>query len=337
MGKTYKESGVDIDAGESAVQKIAQSLQSTYNENVLSEVGHFGGFYRFDQSSFTDPVLVSSTDGVGTKLKLAFMTGNHRTIGQDLVNHCVNDILTSGATPLFFLDYIGIGTMDEEVVAAVVEGLSVACRENGCALIGGELAELREFYHEGEYDMAGTIVGVVERENIINGSTIREGDIILGLPSNGLHTNGYTLARQVLLEEYAVDEYVEELGCSVGEEMLRIHRSYLGEIQPLVGDPRIKGIAHVTGGGLLGNTRRIVPDGLNLNINRDSWEMPPVFHLLQKIGEIPDEDLYRTFNCGIGMVLVMAEKDVKEIRPQVRIDGEEPVVIGEIVREEQDR
>jgi len=330
MGSTYKDAGVDIEAGESAVNRIKEMVTSTYSDNVLSEVGHFGGFFRFDTESYEDPVLVSSTDGVGTKLRVAFMTGDHSTIGQDLVNHCVNDILTSGAEPLFFLDYIGIGTMEEEVVEEIVSGLTRACRQNDCALIGGEMAELPEFYQPGEYDMAGTIVGVVERSAIINGHTIQPGDIALGLPSNGLHTNGYTLARKVLLEEFSIADNLPGTDMTVGEEMLRIHRSYLREIRPLIGDERLKGLAHITGGGILGNSRRIIPEGQQLRIDWNSWELPPVFKVIRNTGDISDEEMYRTFNCGIGMVLIVRETDVRGIQDHFSKWDMDARVIGEI-------
>jgi len=330
MGITYKDAGVDIEAGESAVDKIKEAVKTTYNGNVLSDVGQFGGFYRFPRDEYADPVLVSSTDGVGTKLKIAFQTGIHHTIGQDLVNHCVNDILTSGATPMFFLDYIGIGTMDEETVTGIVQGFATACRENACVLIGGEMAEMAGFYAPGEYDVAGTIVGVVERENIINGSTIQPGDVAVGLPSTGLHTNGYTLARKVLLEKYDVDTYIESLGETVGEALLRTHKSYLGEITPLIGDRRLKGIAHITGGGLLGNSRRIIPDGLELAVDWKAWEIPPVFQLIQEIGEISDNEMRRTFNCGIGLVVIVPGTEVEFFQNHFQSMKLDSFVIGQI-------
>jgi len=330
MGKTYKDSGVDIDAGERAVERIKTAVRSTYTENVLSDVGQFGGFFSFPAAEYTEPVLVSSTDGVGTKLKLAFLTGIHETVGQDLVNHCTNDILTSGAVPLFFLDYIGIGTMDEEAVADVVSGLALACKENGCVLIGGELAEMRDFYTPGEYDIAGTIVGAVEREQIINGSTIREGDVAIGLASTGLHTNGFTLARSVLLDAYAVDTYLAELQSTVGEALLTVHKSYLPEIKPLIGDPRLKGIAHITGGGLLGNTRRILPDGLSLQVDWEAWELPPIFQLIRQVGHVDEAEMRRTFNCGIGLVVIVPAADADAMLQHFEQFHSHPLVIGDI-------
>ncbi len=331
MVKTYKEAGVDIEAGERAVDRIKAAVRSTYTPNVLSDVGQFGGFFSFPRDDYADPILVSSTDGVGTKLKLAFLTGIHDTIGQDLVNHCVNDILTSGAIPLFFLDYIGLGKMEEGIVAEVVRGLSIACRENGCALIGGELAEMVDLYHPGEYDIAGTIVGVVEREHIINGENITEGDVAIGLASTGLHTNGFTLARKVLLERFDVNAQVDRLSNTVGRELLSIHKSYLREIQPLIGDPRLKGIAHITGGGLLGNTARIIPEGFRLRVDWESWKVPAIFTLIRETGDIPDAEMRRTFNLGIGLVVIVPASEAENILDHFERYQSHPVIIGRIV------
>ncbi|MCF7803579.1 MAG: phosphoribosylformylglycinamidine cyclo-ligase [Candidatus Marinimicrobia bacterium] len=334
MGISYKDAGVDIDAGESAVKNIKEMVRETYNDNVLSDVGQFGGFYAFPKDNYTNPVLVSSTDGVGTKLKVAFKTGIHSTIGQDLVNHCVNDILTSGAVPMFFLDYIGIGKMEEQVVSEVVSGFAKACKENSCVLIGGEMAEMAGFYTPGEYDVAGTIVGVVERDHIINGGNISEGDVVVGLQSTGLHTNGYTLARKVLLEEFDVDTYRDELGETIGEALLRVHKSYQNEIRPLIGDSRLKGIAHITGGGLLGNSSRIIPDGLSLSVDWDAWELPPLFRLIKETGDISDHEMRRTFNCGIGLVTVVPAEEADFFMEHFEKYQSQPVVIGEIGKSE---
>ena len=331
MGMTYKDAGVDIDAGESAVQRIKENVKTTYNENVLSDVGAFGGFFSFPKDDYSEPVLVASTDGVGTKLKVAFQMGVHNTVGQDLVNHCVNDILTSGAVPLFFLDYIGIGSMEEEIVVGIVNGFAQACTENQCALIGGEMAEMAGIYQPGEYDVAGTIVGVVEREHLISGKTIQEGDIIVGLPSTGLHTNGFTLARKVLLEEFQIDSHLDELDSTVGEALLRIHKSYLPEVRPLIGDHRVKGISHITGGGLIGNTRRILPDGLSIQIDWESWDVPEIFTLIQQLGNVAPEEMQRTFNMGIGLIVITAPGDESSITRHFRKHGMSPVVVGEIV------
>ncbi len=330
MGKTYKDAGVDIDAGDSAVRSIKDIVKTTYNDNVLSDVGLFGGFYSFPKEDFQQPVLVSSTDGVGTKLRIAFQTGIHHTVGQDLVNHCVDDILTSGAVPLFFLDYIGTDTMREEVITDVVRGFSLACQENSCVLIGGEMAEMGDFYKSGEYDLAGTIVGVVEREHIIDGSRIQADDVIIGLPSTGLHTNGYTLARNVLLDKFTVDSHLDELNGTVGEALLAVHKSYLREIQPLIGDSRIKGLSHITGGGILGNTRRILPANLELDIHWDAWHMPPIFQVIQDVGEVSDQEMRRAFNIGIGFIVVVNEMDADDILMHFQDHDIDPVVIGRV-------
>ncbi len=330
MGKTYKDAGVDIEAGESSVERIKTAVRSTYTKHVLSDVGHFGGFYSFPSHEYSDPVLVSSTDGIGTKLKLAFQTGIHDTVGQDLVNHCVNDILTSGALPLFFLDYIGIGKMDEEVVSGLVDGIALACKENGCALIGGELAEMSDIYQPGEYDVAGTIVGCVEREEIINGNTIRKDDVPIGLRSTGLHTNGFTPARKVLLEQYGVDSHIESLGKTIGEQLLAVHKSYLHEIKPLIGDSRVKGLAHITGGGLLGNVKRILPPDVELKVDWEAWEIPPIFRLIQEVGEIQDHEMRRTFNCGIGFVVIVSPENAADITEHFEKYECHPVPLGQI-------
>ena len=331
MGKTYKDAGVDIEAGDSAVRSIKEIVKTTYNDNVLSDVGLFGGFYSFPKEDFDNPVLVSSTDGVGTKLKIAFKTGVHHTVGQDLVNHCVDDILTSGAVPMFFLDYLGTDTMREDIIVDVIKGFSKACRENSCVLIGGEMAEMGDFYQPGEYDLAGTIVGVVERDHIVDGSRISEGDVMIGLPSTGLHTNGYTLARNVLLEQFTVDTYLDELGETVGEALLAVHKSYLNEIKPLIGDPVVKGLSHITGGGLLGNTQRILPEGLSLQVDWTAWDMPPIFQVIQNVGEVADEEMRRAFNCGIGFVVVTDPASTDRLTEHFSNAGADPVVIGNVV------
>jgi phosphoribosylformylglycinamidine cyclo-ligase len=331
MGKTYKDAGVDIEAGDSAVRSIKEIVKTTYNDNVLSDVGLFGGFYSFPKEDFDNPVLVSSTDGVGTKLKIAFQTGVHHTVGQDLVNHCVDDILTSGAVPMFFLDYLGTDAMREEIIVDVIKGFSQACRENSCVLIGGEMAEMGDFYQPGEYDLAGTIVGVVERDHIIDGTRISEGDVMIGLPSTGLHTNGYTLARNVLLEEFTVDTYLDELGETVGEALLAVHKSYLSEIKPLIGDPGVKGLSHITGGGLLGNTQRILPEGLSLQVDWTAWDMLPIFQVIQNVGEVADEEMRRAFNCGIGFVVVTDQANADRLTEHFSSTGADPVIIGNVV------
>lgn len=330
MGITYKQSGVDIEAGDKVIEKIKSLVKTTYNEKVLSELGLFGGFFDAKFEGFEHPVLVSSTDGVGTKLKIAFLMNKHDTVGQCLVNHCVNDILTAGAKPLFFLDYFATGKLDVEVTYQVISGLVKACKENECALIGGETAEMPSFYAEGEYDISGTIVGVVEKSKIINGSNIVSGDVLIGLASNGLHTNGYSLARSVLLSNYSIDQYVDELGCTIGEELLKVHRSYLHSVYPLVELGLISGISHITGGGILGNTKRIIPENRVLKIDWNSWQIPPIFEMIQKLGDVSTEEMRKVFNLGIGMILIVPKDNVDKVLNN--LSGKEKCfIIGEVV------
>ncbi|MCX7909734.1 MAG: phosphoribosylformylglycinamidine cyclo-ligase [Ignavibacteria bacterium] len=330
MGITYKQTGVDIEAGEQTVEKIKSLVKSTYNEKVLSELGLFGGFFDAKFTNYEHPVLVSSTDGVGTKLKIAFMMNKHDTIGQCLVNHCVNDILTAGARPLFFLDYFATGKLDVDIAYDVISGLVKACKENECALIGGETAEMPSFYSDGEYDISGTIVGVVEKSKIINGLGISNGDILIGLASNGLHTNGYSLARTVLLAHYKIDQYLEALGCTLGEELLKIHKSYYNTVFPIIEKGLIKGISHITGGGIIGNTKRIIPKNLTLKVNWNSWIVPEIFKIIQKLGDVPDEEMRNVFNLGIGLILVVSENSANEVISY--LEGKEKYyIIGEVV------
>lgn len=312
---TYRESGVDIEAGTRAVELMRQSIRSTFGPEVLTDVGYFGGLYALGQ--YRSPVLVSSADGVGTKLKIAIALDRHDTIGIDLVNHCVNDILTTGAAPLFFLDYFATGKLVPEQVASVVSGLSAACREAKCALIGGETAEMPDLYSPGDYDLAGFIVGVSERDNVITGDRIVEGDVLIGLPSSGLHTNGYSLVRRVFglttgtQDEVrgSLDHYYPELGRTLGEELLEPHRSYLPQIKPLLNGHRIKGMAHITGGGLEDNVPRVLPEGLGISVRYGAWQVPPVFELIQKTGNIQLPEMVHVFNMGVGMVLVCSPED----------------------------
>ena len=295
---SYRDAGVDIDAANDAKERIKRLARATFTAGVMSEIGSFGGMFRADFSPMKEPVLVSSADGVGTKLRVAFMTGIHNTVGYDLVCHCVNDILVQGARPLFFLDYIAAGKLVPETVESVIEGLARGCKEAGCALIGGETAEMPGFYADGEYDVAGFIIGVVDRDKIIDGSGIRPGDVLIGLPSAGLHTNGYSLARKLLFEVagYQPDSHVEELGCSAAQELLKPHRSYLAALEGLLESGVIKGLAHITGGGLLENIPRILPEGTGAEITVDSWPVLPVFKLLARIGNVPEREMLRTFN-----------------------------------------
>jgi phosphoribosylformylglycinamidine cyclo-ligase len=320
----YKQAGVDIEAGNEVVRRIRSLARGTFTPGVLSEIGSFGGLFQLGASGVSDPVLVSSADGVGTKLRVAFMAGVHDTIGRDLVNHCVNDILVQGAQPLFFLDYLATGRLDPDVAVRVVEGLAAACRENGCALLGGETAEMPGFYADGEYDVAGFIVGVVSRGRLIDGRNIRPGDVLIGIPSSGLHTNGYSLARRIVFEGAGlrVDSFVPELGTTIGEALLTPHRSYLPLIRPLLGDGVIKGMAHITGGGITDNLPRILPDGTEAVINRSSWDVPALFRWLEQEGRVPDEDMLRTFNMGIGLIVACAASDADGVLARLRDGGE---------------
>lgn len=329
--ETYKSAGVDILAGDKTIEKIKRFAKSTFNKNVLSDIGLFGGFYELDLTGYKNPVLVSSVDGVGTKLKIAFEMDKHDTIGQDLVNHCVNDIAVCGAEPLFFLDYYATGKLNPEKAAKVIEGFSIACRENGCALIGGETAEMPGFYQGEEYDVSGTIVGIVEKGKIINGSKIRKGDVLIGITSNGLHTNGYSLARKVLLEKFELGQYFDELGHTLGEELLRVHKSYLKLIKELKSKVEVKGLSHITGGGIIGNTKRIIPEGLSMNIHWGNWEMPAIFKLIMNAGNVSVEEMRNVFNLGIGLVVIVSpnrERLTFEIAHEMK---EHALHIGEVV------
>ncbi len=328
---SYRDAGVDISRGNEAKNLIKKLVRRTFGRHVLSDIGHFGGLFEMPKG-FRAPVLVSSTDGVGTKLRIAFMTGRHDTVGQDLVNHCVNDILACGASPLFFLDYLGLGRVENVVIQQIVEGLAKACRENGCALIGGETAQMPGFYAEGEYDMAGTIVGVVEKKRIITGKSIRSGDIMIGLPSTGLHTNGYSLARAVLLEKYRLEEQVPELGCTLAEEFLKVHKSYLKSVGAVLGKFPIKGISHITGGGMVENTERVLPKGLKMKIDWSAWEMPRVFELIHEIGNVAYPEMIRTFNLGVGLILIVSPQHADGVRRCLQSKKQSSFILGEIVK-----
>ena len=330
----YKTSGVDIDAGNEAVRRIRSLARSTFTANVLSDIGSFGGLFRMDTGRYREPVLVASADGVGTKLKVAFRAKRHNTIGKDLVNHCVNDILVQGAEPLFFLDYLATGTLAPEVAESVVSGMAQACRDNDCALRGGETAEMPGFYHDGEYDLAGFIVGVVDRPRLINGRTIAVGDVLIGVPASGLHTNGYSLARRIVFETLRldVDSHVPELGRTVGDVLLEPHRSYLPIVRPLLDSTRIKGMAHITGGGITDNLPRILPHGTAAVVDAASWSVPPLFWWLQKAGHVPSEDMMRTFNMGIGLIIVAASDQAEPLIDELAArGGRDARVIGAIV------
>jgi phosphoribosylformylglycinamidine cyclo-ligase len=330
----YKASGVDIDAGNETVRRIRSLARSTFTSGVLSDIGSFGGLFRLEPHRFHDPVLVASADGVGTKLKVAFRAGRHDTVGVDLVNHCVNDILVQGAEPLFFLDYLATGRLAPDVAEAIIGGMARACRESNCALLGGETAEMPGMYADGEYDLAGFIVGVVERERLINGRAIAVGDVLVGVPSSGLHTNGYSLARRIVFDHLKldVDSRVAELERTVGEVLLEPHRSYLPIVQPLLDAGRIKGMAHITGGGITDNLPRILPHGTAAVVDRAAWQVPPIFRWLQRSGNVPDEDMMRTFNMGIGLILVTAREQAEPLIDELAArGGRHARVIGEVV------
>lgn len=329
---TYSDAGVDIDAATRATDKIKELARRTFNARTLSEIGSFGGMFDGAFPSLKQPVLVASADGVGTKLKIAFSTGVHHTVGRDLVNHCVNDILVQGARPLFFLDYVATGKLLPEVVAAIVSGVADGCRENGCVLLGGETAEMPDFYAAGEYDIAGFIVGVADREKIIDGKAIVPGDVLLALPSAGLHTNGYSLARKLFFEVagYGVDTRLDELSMSAGEALLQPHLSYLQPLDGLLDSGMIKGLAHVTGGGLTDNIPRILPEGCAVEIEKGSWPVLPVFKLMQELGNVSDAEMYRTFNMGAGMVVVTSAQNRAAIESHLQQQGTPVYEIGRV-------
>ena len=333
---SYADAGVDITSAERSKQRIKMLARKTFNRQVLSEIGGFGGLFALDLEKYPNPVLVSSADGVGTKLKVAFELGIHHTVGQDLVNHCVNDIAVQGATPLFFLDYLATGKLDNAIIETVVQGISEACRANGCALIGGETAQMPGFYADGEYDLAGTIIGAVNRDKIITGDTIQVGDVLVGLPSNGLHTNGYSLARKLLFEEakYSPDHYVNELKDKAGAALMRTHRSYLAIIKKLKGAEVVNGMAHITGGGITENLPRILPKGMGAVVDLASWQVPPLFEHLQALGNVDQDEMLRTFNMGIGLIAAIPAEKIKKAKAILNRANERHVIIGRVVRGE---
>lgn len=311
----YRSAGVDIDAATKAVGKIRELARSTFRPEVLSDIGSFGGLFRLDTTRCLRPVLVASTDGVGTKLKIAIVTGRNNGVGYDLVAHCINDILVQGARPLFFLDYLAMGKLDSEVVLSVISGMAEACREFGLALLGGETAEMPGFYQPGDYDIAGTIVGVVEEGRILDGSRVRKGDRLVALESWGLHTNGYSLARKVFFEQEGLspDSHVAAIGGTVADILLARHRCYLRELEPLLDAEAVHAMAHITGGGLTDNIPRVLPEGLGVRIDLSALKPQPVFRYMMEKGAVPQDDMLRTFNLGVGMVLMVAEEDVGRV------------------------
>ena len=326
---SYADAGVSIDNANLAVAKIREYARSTFNERTLTEIGSFGGMFAGAFPKMSEPILVASADGVGTKLKLAFDTGIHNTVGADLVNHCVNDILVQGARPLFFLDYFATGKLEPDVTASVVEGMARACRENSCVLLGGETAEMPSMYADGEYDLAGFIVGVVDKPKVIDGKSITPGDVVLGIPSTGLQTNGYSLARKLFFEVggYKPSDFVAELGTTIGEALLETHASFLPQIGPLLDEttladkdvrvPLIKGLVHITGGGFLENIPRILPDGVSVEINRGTWPELPIFNMMQRLGNVDEKEMFRTFNMGIGMIVIVSPNDSDAVNERI--------------------
>jgi phosphoribosylformylglycinamidine cyclo-ligase len=328
----YRDAGVNIDEADRAIAHIKRLAATTMTPGVLTSIGSFGAGYSL--RGLRNPVLVSSADGVGTKLKIAFAAGRHDTVGEDLVNHCVNDIAVQGAKPLFFLDYFAVGKLDAKVCSEVVRGLARGCKRNGCALIGGETAEMPGMYLPGEYDLAGFVVGAVERKQMVTGAGVAAGDVLLGLPSNGLHTNGYSLARKLLFEVagHQPEALIPELATTLADELLKVHKSYLKPIQTLIGARILKAAAHITGGGLTENVPRVLPKGLGVEIDATSWPSQPIFDLLKSLGNIPEEDYRRTFNLGVGMVLIVAPNDLKEARRLLKTLREPHYEIGQVLK-----
>ncbi|HUI84127.1 MAG TPA: phosphoribosylformylglycinamidine cyclo-ligase [Candidatus Binatia bacterium] len=333
---TYADSGVDIDRAKRTKQRIRYLAHKTFNRGVLSEIGGFGGLFSIDKKKYPDPVLVSSVDGVGTKLKIAFEMNLHHTVGADLVNHCVNDIAVQGAAPMFFMDYFAAGRLQPEIAEKVIAGIAEACRHNGCALIGGETAEMPGFYADGEYDLAGFIVGVVNRDRIITGKAVEAGDVLVGLPSTGLHTNGYALARKLFFEttNYTPDSWVNEIKGKVGGELMKTHRSYWPILRRMIEADAVSAMAHITGGGITENLPRVLPKGAGAIVEINSWPVLPIFEYLQKLGNVPQDEMLRTFNMGIGMILVVPPKKFKKVQTILERCGEKGYTIGRVVKGE---
>lgn len=329
---TYKDSGVDIDAADVAIQMVRKYIQSTYTKGVLGDIGSFGGFFQID-NSHKNPVLVAGTDGVGTKLKIAFMMDKHDTVGIDCVAMCVNDVLVHGAVPLFFLDYIAVGKLIPEKVAQIVKGICDGCIQARCALIGGETAQMPDMYKEDEYDLAGFAVGIVEKERLLDGSKVKEGDVVIGLASSGLHSNGFSLVRKLLLKDMKLDTYIDDLKKTLGEELLIPTKIYVKPILEIL-DENVHAMAHITGGGIVENLPRVIPEGLEARLDRKSWEIPAIFHLIQNAGKIEEKEMFRTFNMGIGFILVVEEDSADTIIKKLQIQGQNAWIIGQIFKGE---
>jgi phosphoribosylformylglycinamidine cyclo-ligase len=331
MKSTYSSSGVNINEGESFVEQIKPLVKSTFTKQVLSGIGNFGAFFQIPKG-YKNPVFVASTDGVGTKIKAAISLGKHNTVGEDIINHSVNDIAVCGAKPLFCLDYLAFGKLKTKVAAEIVKGLVRGCKKNNCSLIGGETAEMPDVYAKDDYDIAATVIGIVEKKNIIDKKNIKAGDVMIGIASNGLHTNGYSLARKVLLKKFKLAHYFPELKTTLGAELLKVHRSYLNIIQSVIARVKVHSISHITGGGITGNTKRVIPSGLKLNIDWSSWDRNPIFGLIQKTGSIDENEMRSVFNLGIGLVFIVSEKDVKKVTDILNNKKEKHYIIGNVIR-----
>ena len=326
----YKDAGVDIDVANEGLKRIKKHVSSTFNKYTLSDIGSFGGCFNLPINKYKNPVLVSSVDGVGTKLLIAALSAKHDTIGQCLVNHCVNDILVIGARPLFFLDYFAAGKLNNDILENVIKGFAKACRENSCVLIGGETAEMPGFYDDNKYDVSGTIIGIAEKDNMLPNRSTEEGNILVGLYSNGLHTNGYSLARKVLLSKYKIGEHIDRLGSTIEDELLKVHRSYLHVMDDILDKPWLKSLSHITGGGIIENTHRVLDEGQDIEIDWDSWEWPTVFKMIQEDGNVSTEDMIRPFNLGIGLILIIDKNHLSDLDTHLKSLKEEYVVIGKV-------
>ena len=328
---TYKEAGVDIDKANEGLKRIKSHANSTFNKYTLSDIGSFGGCFNLDVNKYSNPVLVSSVDGVGTKLLIANLANKHNTIGQCLVNHCVNDILVIGAKPLFFLDYFAAGKLDNDILESVIEGFSKACRENSCVLIGGETAEMPGFYDAKKYDVSGTIVGIVNKEDMLPNRNTEDGNVLIGLKSNGLHTNGYSLARKVLFDKFKIGEHIDSISSTIEDELLKVHRSYLPVLDEILHKPWLKSLSHITGGGIVENTERVIDSNLMLSIDWNSWEWPEIFKLISKTGDIDKREMVRAFNLGIGLILIVDKNNVSDAEMHLKANNEDYIIMGEVI------